>query len=48
MELRSSDLFLLDKWDSFGGEATERRAAIFKEYVRIGTAGRWVCFPFSS
>lgn len=38
----ASDLYLLEKWDSFSGEPNERRTQIFKEYVGIGNDGRWV------
>jgi hypothetical protein len=47
MKLLASDLFLLEKWDSFSGGARERRVSIFKEYVRMGNDGRWVCLSLS-
>lgn len=38
----ASDLYLLEKGDSFSGEPNERRSQIFREYVGLGTTGRWV------
>jgi len=41
----TSELYLLEKWNDFQEpDPMRRREAIFKEYVALGVAGRWVSF----